>query len=394
MWMPLSSNLGDASAIMHLAIWREIVFNRMKRTGRSMRESSRRRVSAHFSEIQSRLREAEIATARAEVTAEEERKRRQRNLWTIAGVATLLVITGLVINSIRNSANQRSLRERSRTTVTSLSTSHGILVPRVIEDLQELPSEMVLAELHRQSGVSDEMRKLRLAYGLASLGEVRIDFLVSKVPSVSPDEADNLVQALDRSNRETVPMLDAAAQVAETHEDWRLKSRLAMLALQLGAPGLATDMCQPRPDPIQRSVFIEECSTWHGDLSRLAPVAANIGDGPLRSAIALAIGSVPATGLTDFDRQVWQEVLSELVSGATGCWNAQCGGLGIAPMESQGAHDRRDQAAHGRASLVRQQHRDDHADDSGRKLCSRSGGGYGGGPTGVHSIQVVFAGRP
>jgi hypothetical protein len=142
--------------------------------------------------VQSRLKQAEIATARAEVKAEEERKRRHRTVWTIAAVAVALLMVGLAILAVRHSSRQRHLRERGKTIVTALSTSHGILVPRVIEDLQELPSGMVLAELHRQFHTDDETRKLRLAYGLASFGDVRVDFLVSKVASVSPDEVDNL----------------------------------------------------------------------------------------------------------------------------------------------------------------------------------------------------------
>jgi formylglycine-generating enzyme required for sulfatase activity len=83
-----------------------------------------------------------------------------------------------------------------------------------------------------------------------------------------------------------------------------------MLTLQLNAPDLATGMCKPQPNPIQRSLFIEECSTWHGSLSRLAPLVESVDDGSLRSAIALAVGSVPAIDLTTSDRQTWQTLLS------------------------------------------------------------------------------------
>jgi hypothetical protein len=70
-------------------------------------------------------------------------------------------------------------------------------------------------------------------------------------------------------------------------------------------------MCRPRADPIQRTFFIEECSTWHGHLSRSASFAAHVEDGPLRSAIALAVGSVPAGDASADDRQTWQKLLSD-----------------------------------------------------------------------------------
>jgi eukaryotic-like serine/threonine-protein kinase len=43
-------------------------------------------------------------------------------------------------------------------------------------------------------------------------------------------------------------------------QNWRREARLALVALYLHAPMLARDMCLLRPDPIQRTWFIEECS--------------------------------------------------------------------------------------------------------------------------------------
>ena len=128
---------------------------------------------------------------------------------------------------------------------------------------------MVLSELRKQFETADESRKLPLAYALAHFGDVRVDFLVSHVETASPDEVDNFIAALGTSNSEAVASLEATARTAGTEENWQYKSRLAMLALHLNASSLAQDMCHLRPDPVQRSWFIEECSTWHGDLSAL-----------------------------------------------------------------------------------------------------------------------------
>jgi formylglycine-generating enzyme required for sulfatase activity len=168
----------------------------------------------------------------------------------------------------------------------------------------------VLTELRRQFIAGDEDRKLRLAYALANFGDVRVDFLVSQVASASPDEVDNSVHALGKSSGEAVSVLEAAAQVAETHEDWRLKSRLAMLAWQLNSPKLAREMCQCGPDPTQRSWFIEECSTWHGDLENLADQLADCEDRSLQSGIALTVGSVPVAKVLASEKQAWNSMLS------------------------------------------------------------------------------------
>jgi formylglycine-generating enzyme required for sulfatase activity len=269
------------------------------------------KISAHLNAIQARLQEAEIASARAEVKAEEERRRRHRTLWTIAGVATVLFIAASVFLLLRYSANQRILRERSKTTVTALSTSHGMLVPYVIEDLHQLPRGIVLPELRQRFDASDETRRLRLAYGLASFGDLKADLLASQVPNCLPDEFENLVGAFSHSKAAAVSALEAVAQSAETNEDWRLQARLAMLALRLGAPQLAADICQPHSNPIRRSLFIDECSTWHGDLSRLGPLVEPIPDDALRSAIALTIGSVATEDVNESVKQTWQPILSD-----------------------------------------------------------------------------------
>ena len=167
----------------------------------------------------------------------------------------LLVLAGAAVALVRHSAHQHNLRERTATTVTSLSTSHGVLVPHAIEDLREVPSGMALAELRRQFDTGDEARRFPLAYGLARFGEVKVDLFVSKVETSSPDEVDNLVQALGNSKEEAVSALEAAAETAEANGKWRLKARLAMLALQLDAPSLATDMCQRRPNPSDEVAF-------------------------------------------------------------------------------------------------------------------------------------------
>ena len=56
-------------------------------------------------------------------------------------------------------------------------------------------------------------------------------------------------------------------------------------------------MCQLNPDPIQRTTFIDELSSWHGDLAKLSDVASKIGDPHLRSALCLGVGGVSSDRL-------------------------------------------------------------------------------------------------
>ena len=154
-------------------------------------------------------------------------------------------------------------------------------------------------------------RKLPIAYALAHFGDVQVEFLVSQIETASPDEADNFVTALHKSRTKAISALETAASAADGKRNWQHKARLAMVSVHLKARALARTMCRFQSDPIQRTWFIEECSTWHGDLSKLAQLVADDDDGPFRSGIVLAVGSVPISDVTDSEQQAWEPVLSK-----------------------------------------------------------------------------------
>ena len=228
----------------------------------------------------------------------------------VAGMMVAVLLTCLML-AFTLVQQQRHVSNRVETAVAAMGTTHGNRVPYAIDNLEAFPSELILSQLREQYQAADETQKLALACALAHFGDVRVEYFVSRIRDASPKEVDNLVAALGHSRLRAVGALEAAAQTAEGREEWRHKARLAMLALHLQAPALAHDMCQLRADPIQRTWFIEESSTWHGDLSRLAQLAAESGDVPLRSAVALAAGSAPETDVTVTDRQAWESVLSD-----------------------------------------------------------------------------------
>ena len=92
-------------------------------------------------------------------------------------------------------------------------------------------------------------------------------------------------------------------------------SRSAWLSwrIHLDDDRIAADLCRidERPDPIQRTIFIDEFSAWHGDLTRLAKYCqARSPDAALRSGLALAAGSIALERLTEAEREAWKPVLS------------------------------------------------------------------------------------
>ncbi len=223
---------------------------------------------------------------------------------------TLFLVIGIIVQQIVSSARHRNLVERIQTAAAALSNSREILVPRAIEDLQEYPPKMVLDELHTQFAEGDEDQKLSLGYGLAHFGDVNVEFLVEQIATVAPREGENLTTALGQSTEVALETLREAAASAEVKEAWREKARLAITALHLGDLSLAQDMCKLRPDPIRRTIFIDEFPTWHVPGALSAP-AKEIDDAAFRSGICLAVGSVPLEQVSVEAKDPWQTIISD-----------------------------------------------------------------------------------
>jgi serine/threonine protein kinase/formylglycine-generating enzyme required for sulfatase activity len=224
-----------------------------------------------------------------------------------AALAGVLLI-GLVVQQVVSSVRHRNDVARTYTAVQALSTSSGLKVPLAIHNLEELPRELVLAELQKQFAQASPAEKVSLAYGLAAFGEPDAGFLIAQVKEAATAEVDNLVAALGPKD---VSLIRQEVVSAETQGNWQLKARLSVLALLLGESARAADMCALRADPIQRTVFIDEAAAWHGDLTELAKKVPSSVDPSLRSALCLALGSVAIGGLGRQDKEAWQPILDE-----------------------------------------------------------------------------------
>jgi len=88
----------------------------------------------------------------------------------------------------------------------------------------------------------------------------------------APEEVDNLAAAFVRAREAAMKAVHDLAKKAAAEKNWRLEARLAVVVLQLEDDRTAADMCRidARPDPIQRTIFIDELPVWHGDVTSLA----------------------------------------------------------------------------------------------------------------------------
>jgi len=227
----------------------------------------------------------------------------------------ILVVMGIGLERYLHANQLESQRIQTRSAVAGMASARSILIPRAIRDLKELPREMVVAELRRQYADASAEDKLPLAYALADYGDDRVDFLVSQVATLPPAEIDNLSTALSKSPTRSRALAEAIS-LADDDKNWRLKSRYALVSLVIGEEAPTLQMCRLLPDPIERTFFIDECSVWHGDLSKLAPIISDCKTGPLRSALILIAGSTPESQLSPSEKQACQPVLDKYYKSA------------------------------------------------------------------------------
>lgn len=234
-------------------------------------------------------------------------RRNPRMVATASFVALLLVSFVMLFTAQR----RKSTAEQVQTTVAALNTTRGIIQPPFVL-LDQFPAELISDELERQFDTATD-RKLPLAFALAHYGDVRIEFLVSQVKNAPPDESANFVDALELAKQETLEAMSATQSDLEGTQTTALrhKARLAMLCLQLGDSSLAEGMCRTEDDPIERTVFIDECSSWYGELVLLSQIATEIENASLRSALCLAVGGIAPNRMTSEQREAWGAVLTD-----------------------------------------------------------------------------------
>ncbi len=147
------------------------------------------RISAHLNAIQQRLKEADIATARAKMEAEEERRRRQRTVRTVALAATVLVIVAGSAVLIRNAMIERQQSDRARGQVETLLVADTTRVPAIIENMKFYRdwTDPLLRESFARSKHGSRER-LHAALALLPVDPSKRDYLREQLDQVTPHE--------------------------------------------------------------------------------------------------------------------------------------------------------------------------------------------------------------
>jgi formylglycine-generating enzyme required for sulfatase activity len=236
----------------------------------------------------------------------------RRHVLRGAILCVLLLLTAIGVAMAINAKRAEVLHEQLATTVDAAQNNRGTAVPYAIRDLKKLPRLQVQTELQARYGRLPDNRKLGLAYARAEYGEIDVPFLVSQVRTAPVEEFDNLLTALVNARLPARSHCQAEIAAGLARQDWHAAARLAILALYLGEEGPALDMCRTdqRPDPIRRTIFVDEFQRWHGNLVRLSPSEQALETSSLRSALCLGLAGIPADHLAADEQQSWQARLT------------------------------------------------------------------------------------
>lgn len=229
--------------------------------------------------------------------------RRNSILTALLGVILLVVLCSPIV-----------MWSQVMSIVDGVQDARGAALPGLVAELQKYPSFLATSVLEsRLRNASEPHRQLNLAFALADFGRARTEFIISQIEKVSEDSSSNLILSLSANREDSLRVIGSHAATCAGNKLWRRKSRLAILALSLGDAELACDMSriQDRPDPVERTNFIEELKNWPAIVTReLEVLLRATRDRGLRSAILLGVARMP-DGKLDLETQKRMQILAE-----------------------------------------------------------------------------------
>ncbi len=188
----------------------------------------------------------------------------------------LLLVGAAIVGANQFVARQRAVvaehktqndQERAMLLADWVKAAPANALPYVLPNLTSLstPSEAILRDIYEDAS-NDPSQRLRAAFGLTALGIDCTEYLLESVANAPPSECQNMVDALVRRQEFALPQVLQRGEAAIESQRWTLAARLAILALHLGDTSLVAEMIAQRPDPIQRTMLINEAQRWQASL--------------------------------------------------------------------------------------------------------------------------------
>ena len=233
-------------------------------------------------------------------------------LW--GGPLLPVLLVRVEIQQWASAERDANVRQQTQTTVEAMQNNLGPSVPFNLEKLRTLPEQLVVPELQsRFAAATNARHKLSLAFALAGYGELDAEYLVSRIDDVADADTRNYVTALQANSTTALAAIKAEALKCSDKPLWRRKVKLSIAALGLGDMELALDVCtfSNRPDPEQRTLFIDEFPKWDIDRNAVLAAVKNSDRPALRSGICLAVGQIPVERISDADKDASKLVASQ-----------------------------------------------------------------------------------
>jgi len=186
--------------------------------------------------------------------------------WGVAGASVLMLSAGWQWN--RERAARENQLERMVAEVDGLRDVRGTELTRAVQELTSggYPPEVLRQRLLDEFEIeSDAGRRLPLSLALAAAGVDQAEYLTGQLLNPLLPDSGVLVSALVDHSVAALAAIEKRMNALPETGEWRERSRLALLALQLGEPRWSEWMCRTDVgDPTARVWWIREVSTWGG----------------------------------------------------------------------------------------------------------------------------------
>ncbi|MFT7629095.1 MAG: sulfatase activating formylglycine-generating enzyme [Mariniblastus sp.] len=246
-------------------------------------------------------------------TTQQQMMNNARNLHGIRWGGGLLAVFMVAFGALNllSSVRFQHQSEQIEIATTTLLSSRGTSVPRAIDDLAKFPRAIVTQKLRDRQESADPYERLTLSYALAALDGLNgPQELIDQIGFTSGPDVPNLVDAMQRTNSESLELLRKAFADLDDGAN-RERAKIAILTLYLGDIDPAKVMCRRAADPIQRTWFIEQHGNWHGRISELVEIAEGVDDPDLQSGLCLAVGSTELDPMFPGERETWRPLASQ-----------------------------------------------------------------------------------
>lgn len=244
-------------------------------------------------------------------------KARNVHLTNWGSALGILLLIAVGVQQWMAALRWAGLKAQTLIAIDAAQNNLGASVKYTLRDLQKLPTELVTPELEiRFDAENDPKRKLGLAFALARYEQVKTDFLVSQIDTIGQEDSTNVIVTLELDQKGALSeILKEANGCDKPH--WRRKAKLASVALYLGSSEIAEDMCaiENRPDPEQRTLFIDEFPKWLGDFRLVPRIASGLDSASFPSALCLATGQIPLSRIAPEEKQALESIVVQWYRG-------------------------------------------------------------------------------